>query len=95
MQLGRWDAATSPVDRLRVVIAGMVLMIIGITYQAGWRQGRDSTVPPTPVTTHTCDGKGLDSWCVVDGINPDGSEWLFNEAPDGTIVGIYQTPPKD
>lgn len=79
---------------LRVALAFIIATLPLIIWQAGVVQGRRESPPQrVPVTTVHCEGHGLDSWCVVDGVTAsDGSEWLFDERPDGTMYPTYQTP---
>ena len=79
--------------KLAAVIAGAALALTGGVAGFLLRGTPAAAAPTHHLPPVACEGYGATSFCHVT-VASDGTEYLFDEDRNGTIILITQTPPK-
>ena len=80
-------------QRITIIVLSIGVALLATTTALGFLT-RPAAVAPRPAKFPpvACEGYGATSFCHVT-IAPDGTEYLFDEDRNGTIILIRQTPP--
>lgn len=84
-------------SRLTIILLGVATVALAVTTVLAFLTRPAAAAPTKPQPAHfppvACEGYGATSFCHVT-VGQDGTEYLFDEDRNGTIVLITQTPPK-
>ena len=81
-------------QRMAIIALSVLVVVLATTTALGFLIRPAGAAPRSPgLPPVACEGYGATSFCHVTVAN-DGTEYLFDEDRNGTIILITQTPPK-